>query len=423
MQNHQLGPNLDNNAQFQIGFAIPPHVDKLLSEWWFWWRFYRVAKQVIAVLLRKFDRKSRWYLLIKAIPGPNAKTTRQITLCRGAEGSQIWRYVKHRLIVWARVGEQKYSFRLRFNRCAHVTVNIDSSEFVLAQPSASQTVVLASGEKNKPIKSALTLVLKSDGWPSEESALQNGQRFSNALKRSFAKLGVGANYGEFGPKGAITKAGSIYFEESSGERVLDDAHGLMVYSSLPEPQFGKVSITPLVGKPEVRLAEAFREALALQRDFDEREKVAFQLFNSSFFQETPISRFILLVMTIEAFLVSEPRSIKVREHVQTLIDQTKNSEELTDEEKQSLMSQMGRLKEESIKQAGRRLSRDRLGARKYEGQSASDFFARCYDLRSSLVHGDWNTGLRQNCERVVSTLEIFVTDILSAPLRLGKDKS
>ncbi len=82
------------------------------------------------------------------------------------------------------------------------------------------------------------------------------------------------------------------------------------------------------------------------------------------------------------------------------------------------MGPLGRLKRESVQQAGRRLSQERLGTRKYDGQCASDFFARCYDMRSRLVHGEGNSELRRDSESIVATLEIFVSDILSAPLEL-----
>ena len=317
--------------------------------------------------------------------------------------------------------EPSFSFRLRFNRCPNITVNIDSSEYVLAQPSAAQKVILLSADSKTPIKDALTLVLKSDGWPSRESALENGQRFSNALKRSFVKLRVGANYGEFGPKGMIFDSGIVFFEERSGERIFNDVHGLMVYQSLPEPRFGRTTLTPLVGKPESALVKVFDEALVATKEFDEREKLAFELFNSSFFQETPISRFLLLVMAIEALLVTERRSTEVQKHIRTLIDQTNDSAELSYDEKQVLMGPLGRLMRESVQQAGRRLSQERLGTRKYDGQCASDFFARCYDMRSRLVHGEGNPELRRESESIVATLEVFVSDILSAPLELDID--
>ncbi len=377
--------------------------------------------QFIARVLRKFDRSGRWYLLVNVTPGPDAIASRKITLCRATPGSVIWRYVKNRWILWLRLEVQSFSFRLRFNRCPNVTVNIDSFEYVLAQPSATRKVILSSVDRKTPIKDSLTLVLKSDGWPSQESALENGQRFSNALKRSFVKLRVGANYGEFGPKGMIFDRGIVLFEEQSGERILNDVHGLMVYQSLPEPRFGKTTATPLVGKPESALVKDFDAALTTTKELDERDKLAFELFNSSFFQETPISRFLLLVMAIEALLVTERRSTEVQKHIRTLMDQTKDSAELSDDEKQVLMGPLGRLMRDSVQQAGRRLSQERLGTRKYDGQCASNFFVRCYDMRSRLVHGQANSELRRESESIVATLEFFVSDILSAALETDID--
>ncbi|MDH3920679.1 MAG: hypothetical protein OEU25_21155, partial [Rhodospirillales bacterium] len=276
MQNEPPELNSETGAQSQISFSKPPDLAELLSEWWFWWRGYRVGKQFIARVLRTLDRGGRWYLLVEINPGPNAKASRKITLCRAMPSSPIWRYVKHRLIIWVRMAEPTFGFRFRFNRCAHITVNIDLPELVLAQPSANQAIILSSTDRRTPIQDALTLVLKSDGWPSKEAALENGHRFSNALKRAYAKLRLGANYGEFGPKAVITKSGEVFLEEQSGERILNDIHGLMVYQSLPEPRFGKTSVKPVVGKPETALVKAFESAVNVGKVFDEHEKMAFE---------------------------------------------------------------------------------------------------------------------------------------------------
>ena len=110
-----------------------------------------------------------------------------------------------------------------------------------------------------------------------------------------------------------------------------------------------------------------------------------------------------------------------QEHIRALIDQTKGSTKLSENEKQALMGSLGRLTRESIGQAGRKLSQERLGTRRYSGLSASDYFAHCYDIRSRLAHGEANAELQRETEITVATLEVFVSDLLSVPMDLDHD--
>jgi hypothetical protein len=97
-----------------------------------------------------------------------------------------------------------------------------------------------------------------------------------------------------------------------------------------------------------------------------------------------------------------------------LIAETRDSG-LPKSEIESITRSLGWLLDQSIGQAGRGLVTV-LGDRSYEGERPKEFFTKCYELRSSLVHGEYPRPTRQEVEARVGSLELFVRDLLSVEL-------
>jgi hypothetical protein len=165
------------------------------------------------------------------------------------------------------------------------------------------------------------------------------------------------------------------------------------------------------------LLRAFDFAIQQPIQLSLREKLSIDLFNTSFFQQSEDVRYLLLVMAIEALLESEPRPANALGHVEKLMGITKESKELTVTEKESLLGSLRWLKNQSINHQGRKIAKDRIGSKLYSGKSPEDFFSYCYHIRSRLVHGDTSDAITKEIRSVVSTLEIFVSDLLAGPLR------
>jgi len=85
-------------------------------------------------------------------------------------------------------------------------------------------------------------------------------------------------------------------------------------------------------------------------------------------------------------------------------------------ERDALKQGVGQFQRESIGQAGRRLVSEALAGRTYEGMTPSDFFSRCYRLRSRLVHGDLPFPTREELSSIVAQLEVMLSDLLSTDL-------
>ncbi|MCI5122556.1 MAG: hypothetical protein D3908_15480 [Candidatus Electrothrix sp. AUS4] len=97
-----------------------------------------------------------------------------------------------------------------------------------------------------------------------------------------------------------------------------------------------------------------------------------------------------------------------------LIESTKNCHALKKEDADSMVGALRWLKQESIRQAGKRLVAERLGDRMYADMNATKYFSECYDLRSSLVHG--GTHDRKKLNKLASHLPHFVSDLLTIPI-------
>jgi hypothetical protein len=145
----------------------------------------------------------------------------------------------------------------------------------------------------------------------------------------------------------------------------------------------------------------------------QEQRAAYALYAGSFSQPSNDARFALLMLAVESLIVLEPRPAEVVSHVDELIRLT-GSSNLPQPEIDSLLGSLRWLRRESISRAGRRLAK--LVPRRFTNasESASEFFAKCYDLRSNLFHGNHPLPSREEIDARASELEVFVGDLLSA---------
>lgn len=310
-----------------------------------------------------------------------------------------------------------FSFRVRFLRSPTDTINIDASRWEWPIGEDIPSLILCSYQQNETIKDSKTLIFKSEGWPSQEAAAQAAGKYVPALMFTLARLRVGADFGNRAPSSAFTSAGLSMLEQQQGFRILNDVHGLMLYESDPQPRFVKSRVDILRGVKQGHFEQVFSRAVERDGQPTERERLALDLFNASFFQRSADSRFLVLVMAIEALLDPPLRSQKALAHVESMITATQDSKSLTADEKQSFLGSLRWLRYESISQTGQRLASGCLGERKYMDKKAPAFFSYCYGLRSRLVHGEHPIPTQQEVGSVVAQLEVFVSDLLSGDLR------
>lgn len=308
-----------------------------------------------------------------------------------------------------------YSFRIRVDRSPTDTIEVAEPELSLVAAAETRRISLKNKTADEPLKEAQYFVLMGTGYPTEAEAKSAGEAYEAVLMVALAHVRVGADFGYRAAKGSFTSEGLKWLEQQHGQRMLNDVHGLMIYTAEPKPRFALSTAKMLRGASKDSFLEAFAAAEKAHPAIDVRARLAFSLFNASFFQPTADSRFLLLVMSIEALIDPAPRSAESQSHVKSLIAATKVAP-IPPQERESMLGAIRWLQRESINQAGRRLVEVRLGARQYDGRSAPDFFTHVYQMRSNLVHGNLPYPTFEMVGAVAAPLEVFVSELLTGPI-------
>ena len=177
-----------------------------------------------------------------------------------------------------------YTFRIRFNRSPYNTIQSEAPELIVSVPDMGTTVSLRNPKTDQPIKDADQLVLLSDGYSSEEDAVEAGLHFQNALMVALARVRVGADFGERTAKGRYTEHGLNELAEQIGQRVLNNVHGLAVFPSKPKPRFVSMNAVGIRGLRPDLFQAVFVSSIAQQPSLTNRDLLAYSLFNAWRFQ-------------------------------------------------------------------------------------------------------------------------------------------
>jgi hypothetical protein len=307
-----------------------------------------------------------------------------------------------------------YSFRIRFNMPDDISIEIDVPKVNLGTYMGC-TITLYANEEDTPIKQARKLVLRGDGYATEEEAWNAGLYCKDALSLTFARLRIGADFGGRVPKSGLFRSGLEWLKQKTGAQFLNDVHGLMAFENDPPKLFATVDFNHVLGRNGERFTKAMEVALNHDRNLSEKERLAFEFFATSYFQKSIDARFIMLMIAIEILIELDSRSPECLEHVEDLVKRTRESSTLSMGDKDSLIGSLQFLRKESIGQAGRKLA-EKLGDCKYAGKKPSDFFTECYALRSRLLHGNEPYPTRDEIADKCSSLQEFVGDLLASPL-------
>ena len=314
---------------------------------------------------------------------------------------------------------EDFTFRIRFKLANTCSIDIEECLIEILMPNNGRTILIKSHEYDKTItiKKSKEFVVESSGWKSKQDAIREGEKCRNALMITFVNLRVGADFGNRIPKSFVTDIGLAIFAQQSGNYFLNDEYGLRVYQTSLTPQFIQSSTaTYIIGINQDRFIETFRQLIGCSPNLSERHCLALELFNSSFFSNSSDTRFIILVMAIEALIERDYREGKSLEHINQLIENTENTKDLCSYENESIKRSLVILRQKSIGSSGRRFVSKWLKGNKYANKKASDFFRHCYDIRSDLVHGNTQRPSLEEVSKVSAELELFVCDLLSAML-------
>lgn len=194
-----------------------------------------------------------------------------------------------------------FCFRIRFHMGARVRIQSEQPHLVLPG-SGDAEVTLKSRAADTPLKDAEVLVLMGRPYRTRGEAQQAAERWRGLIQKAFARVNIGADFGDRAATGSFTSHGLKMLEEQSGRRVVNDLHGIAVFECDPQPLFAAGSAAAQVGVQGERLVDAV--ALAAERDavMADRDQLAYDLYSASFSETSADARFVLLMMAAETLI-------------------------------------------------------------------------------------------------------------------------
>jgi hypothetical protein len=312
-------------------------------------------------------------------------------------------------------GSGAYGFRVPFRMAPRSLLDLPEPSHDLEVEDGIR-VWLAAVEPSGPLRDALRLSIRGEGYESESSAHEAGERWRDIVCRGLARLHLAADFEERASGvGGLTEVGEQWYAEQLGHPVKSDVPGVTTFRSDPGLKFVLTRADGCRRPSPQQSASVFDAAASMDSSrLTPVERLAFDLYSGSFFQPSADARLLMLTMAIETLLDLQPRSPATQAHVQALIDATAAAD-LPTSERNSLSSSLSWLLDESIGQAGRKLARG-LEPRTYADLKPSLFFTKCYEIRSALVHGRVPRPDRAEVDLMAAQLEMFVGHLLSGDL-------
>jgi hypothetical protein len=309
-----------------------------------------------------------------------------------------------------------YDFRLRFNFSEVYRIDSDVEQLELLVLPHGEHIRLNSGAIGTPIKDHACAAIIGGPYASEHQARTAAEKSKRALIYWAIEQRLGIDFGDGKQKSVVTNEGLAMLQNNHGCTLRNDTHGIDVYGHDEKLRFVQFHAKATLGKNPPRLKDTFQREYLNSRQLTEKQVLACEIYTSSFFDVSPRTRFITLVTTIEALLEPLKRSDAVQALVTRLIATTKQQSTIDEPTKESIISSLGKVQYQSIGQAGRTLACRLLPNQSYNGQSSADFFTRCYNYRSQILHNGTIPEKSVDILQLANDTESFVHQLLIAVL-------
>jgi hypothetical protein len=305
---------------------------------------------------------------------------------------------------------EDFSFRQRFELAPGGGLPFDEERLVLRE--ANGIRIELRSLQGVALKDSSGASIWGSGFPSPAGAQEAGEQWRSAMQRALAGVNLGANFGLRNPNmGGFTDAVLEEMHEQYGIPVIRDSWDILVFPSEPPPRFSSMTAEGHSVTPASIVMAAIEATLAESERVDE---VACDLLTasrrSSYLAD---ARVVLQVMALECLIKREARPEATRHHLDRLISQTLESQELDATERDALANALRGLKDESTRTASKRLA-----ARLYTDDYPDDpgtLISEGFRMRHALVHG----GRRPDLDRVRyvgANLERVVADLIAGPV-------
>ena len=308
-----------------------------------------------------------------------------------------------------------YDFRLRFNFPESYRIGSDAEEIELLVLPLGQRIRIRSGAPGTPMKDHPQVTIFGESFPTEKQARDAAEKTKRTLLHWAIERRVGIDFGDGRQRGGVSKAYLAMLQEQHGCPVRNDVHGIDVYEHVEKLKFVRVEGKAELSKHRRGLTETFQREYLYTRDLTQKQVLGCEIYGSSFFDVSPRSRFITLVTAVEALLEPLERSNEVEALIEEVKARTRQST-MDRSTKDSILGSLERLRHQSIRQAGCALVVSLIPDELFDGQSSADFFDRCYELRSQILHRGKIEDKSVDVLHLANIMESFVARLLLASL-------
>lgn len=269
-----------------------------------------------------------------------------------------------------------FTFRFPFRLPHSKGVSINDASIVLDNYSYSVKII---GEPEKSIANSKEFIVIGSGFATEADAFEAGQKLRNTLILTFLDFKIGADFGDDSITGGLFDSFVNSLSHELKKEVRVHVNGLMVY-----PTQGTAGILK-AGKPKFEhliSSDRFLSVLntIFTTDYSLRfsERISYNLFSFSSFSSSGYDRLLFLIMAIEVLLEPMPRSPQAIGLIESFVVEVKRSQLLEHQDRDSLITALSYLRNESIRHSARRLLESKLPKKNYGGLSAIALFQDCY---------------------------------------------
>jgi len=305
-----------------------------------------------------------------------------------------------------------FEFRLRVN-LADCRIICDQKEIEIAALPNGERLRL-HGNGDALIKDSDRIAIFGAPFSTEEAAQAAARDFRSRLLQWALKNRLGIDLGMVHkPTGVTTAAGLAHFEQMFGCPLRSDIHGIDTYERTPGLRFVDVC-----GKVEFgRAIAGFTAELRVPpKPTSKTQELAAEIFAASFFDRSPSSRFLSLMVAIESILEQSQRNAEAQLVVDSL-QMTVEQSPLDTVTKESMKGAIKWIRKESIRQSGQRIATELLNSHLYDEMLPAKFFQHIYDKRCKLVH---DGVAPPRILSLVNTTAEFAGDLIEASIDHGQ---
>jgi hypothetical protein len=308
-----------------------------------------------------------------------------------------------------------YDFRLRFNFPEAYRINSEEEVLELLVLKTGERIRLCSDVIGTPIKDHARAAVLGGPYASNDKARDAAEKSKRALLYWAIEQRLGIDFGDGKQRSVVTNEYLSLLKKQHGHPFRNDIHGIDVYEHVEKLKFVSFNAKETVGKSPPKLVATFRREYLNSRQLPEKQVLASEIYASSFFDVSARSRFVTLITAVEALLEQLERSEEVQALVEELKTMTQRSK-IVKQTRESIIGSLEQLRRQSIGQAGRTLANCLVPNELFDGQSSADFFTRCYELRSQILHRGTIEDKTVDMRHLANVMESFVARLLLTAL-------